>query len=328
VFKSLLTIFTQSPEGKLWFPEDGASTATGEAGGSQPPEESPTSEDDDAGRSDAGTKPDADDEDDDEPGVEEDFSDTPFHTHPRFKALSKRYNKMRRQVARMRPIAERVKGVDLDTLSVKARVADELQQVLGRRPDLRRAYMDALSGADEPAPRDEVAEFDPEKLPFNVDDDVGKYFVAQHRTILALQKQIKELGGDIGSVKQSNAQSARKAYEGQWRVATESAAAQLPENIRDLFQDMMYGAYRTALAEGKSPNPQHFVNTYMRSLRGRGVITARAAQRGSDAAAQRIAENNRSLPRRPAGGGSAAGAREGKPEFVADVNRRLKRAFG
>jgi len=324
VLQKYLTVFTQSPEGKLW--DDGASTADGDAGGSQPPEESPTS-DDDAGGSDAGTRPDADD-DDEEPGVEEDFSDTPFHSHPRFKALTKRYNKMRRQVARMRPLADRVKGVDLDALSVKARVADELQAVLGRRPDLRKSYMDALSGADEPAVRDEAAEFDPQHLPFNVEDDVGKYFVAQHRTILALQKQIRELGGDLGSVKQSNAQSARKVYEGHWRTATESAAAQLPDNVKDLFQDAMYGAYRTALAEGKQPNPQHFVNTYMKRLRERGLISAKAAQRGSNAAAQRVAENNRSLPRRPAGGGSAASPRDGKPELVADVNRRLKRMFG
>jgi hypothetical protein len=328
VFLKYLTFFTQSPEGKLWAPEEGASTAEGEAGGSQPHEESPTSDDDDAGGPDAGRRP-ADDDDDDEPGVEEDFSDTPFHSHPRFKALTKRYNKMRRQVARMRPLAERVKGVDLDALQTRARVADELQSVLQRRPDLRKAYMDALSGfGEEPAARDEAADFDPQKLPFNVDDDVGKYFVQQHKTILSLQKQLKEAMGELGGVKQSNAQSARRAYEGQWRAATESAAAQLPDNVKDLFQDAMYGAYRTALAEGKQPNPQHFVNSYIKSLRARGLITAKAAQRGSDAAAQRMAENNRNLPRRPAGGGSPHGPRDGKPELVADVNRRLRKMFG
>jgi hypothetical protein len=165
-------------------------------------------------------------------------------------------------------------------------------------------------------------------LPFNVEDDVGKYFVNQHRTILSLQQQLQQAIGELGGVKQTHAQSEKKVYEGHWRSATESAAAALPENVRDLFQDAMYGAYRVALAEGKKPNPQGFVNTYVKRLRDRGLITATAARRGSDAAAQRIAENNRNLPRRPAGGGSAASARTGKPETVADVNRRLRKMFG
>ena len=327
MFQRYLTHFQQSPSGCFFAPEEGASTADGDAGGSQPHEESPASEDDESSSPDAGKKLDAD-ADDDDAEIEEDFSDTPFNNHPRFKSLTKRYSKLRRQVARMRPIAERVKGVDLDSLSVKARVADELQAVLGRRADLRKAYMDALSGVDEPAARDENADFDPSKLPFNVEDDVGKYFVQQHRTILGLQKQLREALGEVGGLKQTQTQSAKKAYEGQWRSATESAAAQLPDNVKDLFQDAMYGAYRTALAEGKTPNPQHFVNTYTKSLRARGLITAKAAQRGSDAAAQRIAENNRNLPRRPAGGGSPGSPRDGKPETVADVNRRLRKLFG
>lgn len=327
MFVKHLAFLSQSPEGKLWAPDEGASTPEGDGGGSQPLEDSPTS-DDDAGGSDAGTKPAGDDDDDDDLGVEEDFKDTPFHTHPRFQSLTKKYNKLRRQVQRLRPVADRVKGVDLDAITVKARVADELQAVLGRRPDLRKAYMDALSGVDEPAAREEGEDFDPSKLPFNIDDDVGKYFVAQHREMLDLKKQLRAALGELGGVKQRETQSERKAYEGHWRSATESAAAQLPDNVKDLFQDAMYGAYRTALAEGKKPNPQTFINSYMKTLRARGLITAKAAQRGSDAAAQRIAENNRHLPRRPAGGGGAASPREGKPELVADVNRRLKRMFG
>jgi hypothetical protein len=327
VLLKYLAVFQQSPSGCLFAPEDSASTAPGEAGGSQPQEDSPAPDDDATGRPDAGTKPDGE-VDDDDADVEEDFSDTPFHTHPRFKALTKRYNKMRRQVERLRPVAERVKGVDLDALTVRARVADELQQVLARRPDLRRAYMDALSGEGEPPPRDELAEFDPQKLPFNVEDDVGKYFVAQHQRMLRLEKELREAKGELGSVRQRESETERRSYQGHWKAATESAATQLPENVRELFQDAMYGAYRTALAEGKKPNPQTFVNSYLRSLRGRGLITAKAAQRGSDAAAQRIAENNRTLPKRPAGGGSPGSARGDKPELVADVNRRLKNAFG
>lgn len=326
MFKRYLTVFTQSPNGCLYAPEDGASTPQDDGGGSQPREESVPSGDQDSGSSTEGTQPGADSDDDDE--VEEDFSDVPFHEHPRFKSLTKRYSKMRRQLSRLRPVADRVKGVDLDALTVRARVAEQLEQVLAQRPDLRRAYMDALSGSDQPGPRDEASEFDPSKLPFNVEDDVGKYFVAQHRTILNLQKQLQQAVGELGGVKQVHAQSERKVYEGGWRMATESAASMLPENVRDLFQDAMYGAYRVALAEGKKPNPQSFVNTYMKRLRERGLITAKTAQRGSDAAAQRIAENNRNLPRRPAGGGSAASPRAGKPETVADVNRRLRKMFG
>jgi len=326
VFKRYLTAFTQSPNGCLYAPEDGASTAQDDAGGSQPHEEYVPSDGDDAGGSAAGTKPVEGADDDDE--VDDDFSDVPFNEHPRFKSLTKRLGKMRKQISRLRPVAERVKGVDLDTLTTRARVAEQLEQVLAQRPDLRKAYVDAISGADQPAARDEMADFDPSKLPFNVDDDVGKYFVAQHRTILDLQKQLKTALGEVGGLKQTQTQSARKVYEGNWRMATESAASQLPENVRDLFQDAMYGAYRTALAEGKTPNPGAFVNTYMKHLRERGLITAKAAQRGKDAAAQQIAEHNRTLPRRPAGGGSAASARTGKPETVADVNRRLKKMFG
>src|SRR5262245_57531982 len=227
MFARYLTVISQSPEGKLWASDDGASTAPDSAGGSQPLEEPVPSEEPEPGRSTEGTTPEEGDDDED---VEEDFSDVPFHEHPRFKSLTKRYGKLRRQLSRLRPVADSVKGLDLEGLRVRARVADELQQVLARRPDLRKAYMDALSNADTPAERDESATFDPSTLPFNVDDEVGKYFVQQHRTILELQKQLKNAQGEVGGLRQSQVQSARKVYEGQWRTATESAAAMLPEN--------------------------------------------------------------------------------------------------
>jgi len=195
-----------------------AITAESPAGGSHPREvETPV--DTRAGASPADESP---DDDEDLLAAEDDFSDVPFHKHPRFQSVTKRLSKALRQVSRLRPLAERAKGVDLDALRSRAKVADEIEASLARHPELKSQLLNALSGTAPaaPAPAREP-EFDPASLPFDVNDDVGKYFVAQHKTIGALQKQIEQLTGTITTTQQREHLTQRQRYESGWRSATD-----------------------------------------------------------------------------------------------------------
>lgn len=307
--------------GYLLAPEDaggaGASTAEGDAGASHAQEDNTNDDDAADGEPQAGLAPTEGDDDDDLLVSDEDFSDTPFHQHPRFKAVTSKLKKLARQNTRLKTTADRYKGVDLDTLRTRASVAEQLEGLFSRNRGLHKQVLEALAAGDTPAAAAEP-EFDPKNLPFDVNDEVGKYFVQQHKVIDKLTKQIEGLTN-------TNAQTARQTYESSWKTATGAAAAALPEHVRLVFEDAMYGAYRVAMADGKHVDPQKFVNQYLGKLKARGVITGKAAERSSAAAAQRTAENNKQLPRRPAGGGTPATAR--KPETVAEVSRRLKRQF-
>lgn len=321
MFLRYLTALTQSPDGLLHKGSEdagdaGASTAKGDAGGSQPREELANDDDADAGSSHEDTPP-AESDDDDILVADEDFSDVPFHEHPRFKAVTSKLKKVARQNSRLRSNADRYRGVDLDTLRTRAAVAEQLEGLFGRNRALHKQVLDAMAAGDQPAAAEQ--DFDPSKLPFDVNDEVGKYFVEQHKVIQRLQKQLE-------GVTNTQASTERKSYEKSWQAATESASKELPEHVQDVFQDAMYGAYRVALADGKRVNPQTFVNQYLGKLKARGIITGKAAARSSAAASQRIAENNKQLPRQPAGGGQPASSRS-KNENVTDVNRRLKQMW-
>lgn len=293
-----------------------AITAESPAGGSHPHE----AETQDVARNPGESRADATPEsDDDDLLAEDDFSDVPFHEHPRFKAVTKRLSKALRQVSRLRPLADRAKGLDLDALRMRAGAAEQIEAALARRPELRKQLFDELAGGTPP-PRE--ADFDPASLPFDVNDDVGKYFVEQHKEMLGLRKQIAELTGHLQQTHQRDTATQRKQYESSWRTATDAAAAQLRQDARELFQDAMYGAYRVTLADGRPADPQKFINQYLTKLKAQGLVTGQAAQRASSAAAQRIAESNTRLPRQVAGGGVPASTRE-KRESVADVSRRL-----
>jgi hypothetical protein len=295
-----------------------ALTAESPAGGSHPHEAEAPDVPSGSGASQADTSPESDD--DDALLAEDDFSDVPFHAHPRFKAVTKRLSKALRQVSRLRPLAERAKGIDLDALRMRAGAADQVEAALARRPELRKQLFDALSGEEPAAPQ--PAAFDPASLPFDVNDDVGKYFVAQHQTILELRKQIGDLTGHLQQTHQRDTATQKKQYEQSWRSASDAASAQLRQDARELFQDAMYGAYRVTLAEGRPADPQKFINQYLAKLKTQGLVTGPVAARAKEAAAQRIAEGNSRLPRQPAGGGAPASPRN-KAENVKDVSRRL-----
>lgn len=301
----------------LLSPEDaggaGASTAEGGAGDSQSHEESTSDDVSDAGTSRADGAP-ADDDDDDSLVSDEDFSDTPFHAHPRFKAVTSKLKKVARQNARLRAESARYKGVDLDTLRSRAGVAEQLEGLFTRNRTLHKQVLDALANGDQRAA--DEPEFDPKQLPFDTTDDVGKYFVQQDKQIRQLTKQLETLAS-------TNAATQRRSVERSWKDATLAASSELPDHVKVLFEDAMYGAYKLAHHEGRTIDPQKFVQQYLGKLKARGLITGKAAARSAAASQQRSAENNKHLPRQPAGGGAPASTKV-KGETVIDVNRRLK----
>lgn len=295
----------------------GASTAERDAGDSQSHDEATHDDVEEAGSSSKDTTP-ADDDDDESLVSDEDFSDTPFHQHPRFKAVTSKLKKVARQNARLRAQVERFKGVDLDTLRSRAGVAEQLEGLLSRNRTLHKQVLDAMAAGDAPAA--DEPEFDPNNLPFDVTDDVGKYFVQQDKTIRALQKQ-------LATIASRDEEAGRRGIERAWRDATAAASAELPDqHVRVLFEDAMYGAFKVAQHERKAVDPQKFVAQYLGKLKARGLITGKAAARSAAASQQRTAESNKTLPRHPAGGGTPASTKA-KGETVADVNRRLKSMF-
>src|SRR3954471_18618583 len=79
----------------------GASTADGPASGSQPHEDSANNDTLDTGEPHEGTGP-VDSDDDDILVADDDFSDTPFHQHPRFKEVTSKLKKLAKQNQRLR----------------------------------------------------------------------------------------------------------------------------------------------------------------------------------------------------------------------------------
>jgi len=270
---------------------------------------------DDAGD---GARSDDDDSDDDD-----DYSDVPFNEHPRFKALTRKLSKTKKQLARFRPLAERVKDVNVDELSLKARTADQLQEVLSKNPKLRQQMLEAMARPDagnEPEPE---PEFDPSKLPFDTSDESGKFFAAWRKEFLDLKKENARLAGELKSIRETGAQQQRAVEVRSWKSAVEAAQAHVPEHFREMFNDAVYGAFREAKERGVRLDPQKVIDHYLK----KAGINKGTQAKASAAAAQRIAEQNKKLPQQPAKPGVAAAAKGDRKETVADVSKRLRRQF-
>jgi hypothetical protein len=293
------------------------SSAAPDAGDGSPPSNESTDpvEAEVAGDAGDGAGPDDDDSDDD------DYSDVPFNEHPRFKALTRKLSKQRKQLAKFRPVAERVKDLNVDELSMKARAGDQLQEVLARSPKLREQFMKAMAepeAGDAPEP-----EFDPSKLPFDVSDDSGKFFAGFYKEFLEMKKQQAALQSHVRRTGESSAAETRARDSRLWKQATAAAEAQVPEPYREMFHDAVYSAFRDARERNVRIDPQRVIDHYLKKMGGNKGNQSKA----SLAAAQRIAEGNKQLPRQPQHPGTGATAKGDRKETVADVNRRLKRMY-
>lgn len=295
---------------------DGAEAAGGEgAAGDPAPVEQPVADgevtNDDAGAQAGGA-------DDDDADDDDDYSDVPFKDDPRFKAAIKKLKKQGRQLSRMRPVYSRVKDVDLDTVLTKARTADEFQGVLARDKKLAKQVLEAMSGLHQPE-ADAEEQFDPKSLPFNTDDDAGKFFAQMVKDMRQMSKELKVTKEELAGLKTAGQQQSRAEVMRTWQGATKAAAAQVPEWARDMFNDAVYGAFREAELKGKQLDPQRVIKHYLAKL----PISDKQKAAAAAAGAARAANRNSNLPRVPQTPGVPAGSRKAG-ETVADVNRRLR----
>jgi hypothetical protein len=261
----------------------------------------------------SGSTPDEDEDDDD---VSE-LLPQELTEHPSVKAMSRKLKKLNRQNRRLRDEAGRFRGIDVDELTHKARISDQLAKTLAARPDLAKALLDdkALPAAAE--------EFDPEKLPFDVSDASGKFFADFYKKFLALEKQNERLATQLSEMTTKEVQTARRSDAVRWKQAVDVAASQVPEGYRDMFSDAMYLAFEKAQEKGITIDPQLVISHYLKKAKAsRSTI-----ERATAAAQQRLAEGNSATPRGLAPRGQPTSARNPK-ELLADVHRRLRSRFG
>jgi hypothetical protein len=235
--------------------------------------------------------------------------------HPSVKAMSKRLKKLNRQNRRLRDESGRFRGLNVDELAHKARVHDELQQLLQRRPDLARALLEgsaAVAAPSEPS-------FNPDDLPFDTSDASGKFFAKFYQDFMALQRDNKELRQHLTNVTEQTSRETRRGVAVRWKQAVDAAADQLPDAYRDMFSDAMYLAFKESQEKGVNLDPQAVIGHYLK----RHAHTKQTIQRATQAAQQRMAQGNQATPRGMAPQGTPASARNPK-ELLADVHKRLK----
>jgi hypothetical protein len=110
----------------------------------------------------------------------------------------------------------------------------------------------------------------------------------------------------------------------EWKTAIDAAAAKIRhDGVRVLFKDQMASAYTDVVTNRKPFTPQQIIKHYLDKL----GVDKDDKKLANAAVAQRIAQNNQTLPRNVAGGGSPAPARNPKPS-MAEVRRRLQRLNG
>ena len=289
--------------------------------------------------------PDDDDEDDDDPDLREDAEVSPERVKrmaAKLKKLNRRDRGFRVERARLRELRDQ--GLSLDDLIHGTRQHRELATQIANNPTLRK-LVHGDTADDEAARRDPPAreepedpEFDESALPFDPNGtDVDKYFAGLARTNHELQRTAKQLKARLDAIDgkdaaRAEADDARKVAVERttWKSAIDAAATTIDdETTRLLFKDALAGAYRDRARHGKTP--EQIIAHYLK-----GKVAPGQAKAATDAARQsappapvrtaatqqRIAEQNKQLPRTVAPAGTPASARAGK-ESLNDVRRRL-----
>jgi hypothetical protein len=279
---------------------------------------------------------------DDDILFEEDAPSSTRTAEEQIAALRKSNNRLRRRFAKAKPIVDRVRDLNLDELTARARQYDALEEAARRNPRLRALlYNDSDDPADTPAERPASsssklpplpAEFTAESLGFDPAESTANRVLAtaiQHvaalsqqvATLQRLQPTVQSLERDV---------RARTATEeaGAWRAALTSleeklkAAAPGNELVVTLARDAFVGAYQTRGSHRRSP--QQVVDHYLGQLAKAGQISKKTQQVVSAGVQSRIAEHNRSLPKSPAGGGSPAPAAGNTRPTLKDIHRKLR----
>jgi hypothetical protein len=269
------------------------------------------------------------DDDDDEPDFKDDaHRDKPWANDPDFKRALNRARRAQRQLAKHRPIIEKVRafniGDNLDDVVRRAQRFDEVQ------PLLRRASGGESSRADQRQPQEyQPPPFDRNSVPFDPNDPGGRYLIEHaeraHNQHYALVSVMQQMAREITSLREERQGEQRTREVSSWRGEMDTASKNIPEKwnglpLRAMFQDAIIGAFHQARINGTRLNAkaviQHYLKEYKPTATNKAAVSA--------AAQQRMAENNRALPGRQAyAGGTPAEARNRSQERVKDVSRRL-----
>lgn len=286
----------------------------------------------DAGDADAGERDEnledllVDEDDDDQPGQ------APRTAEDRIKALAKKNTKLRKQMAKRLTALKRIEGMDLDELLYKARSYDNFDAATRRNPRLR-ALLDGGDADDDTAdgptarPRkgkmNEPPAFDESALPFDPNENpTNRYFADMAKRNHALEHQLGQLVARLDGVEQLDGKRSEAAVTKEWTSVIRGASEQVKDPaVRDLFKDALLGAMHNPQIRGKY-TPQQIVAHYLKRLN----IAPAQAQRAVAAARQRVATNNKNLPRHPPNGGMPAAARPAKNERMEDVRKRLSQS--
>lgn len=144
-------------------------------------------------------------------------------------------------------------------------------------------------------------------------------FMAQHEEVEALKAQIKGL--IEGTTREKT-----EAKVKQWRSVVTDAAGKIKDpELADSFRHAVAGEARFERAQGREPDIQAIVAKHLKRLTRTGQITPGEAAKAT-AAAQTIAERNRTGPSRSAfapSGAPASPTLDRSNERVNDVSRRL-----
>lgn len=266
-------------------------------------------------------------------GAEDDRD--PVLQHPRVKALRKENRKLLRRFQKLQPIASAVKDRNINELVYQAEAFQRLSRAAEANPRLAALLNGTPDAPDPRASKARPAESDPDDdltpdtVPFSTDDAVGKWLLERERrnrtTIQALQQRLDEVTGKVGSFEQMTSAQAARTERSAWKTKVDAAAQELPSGVRTMFMDAIHGAYGVAKERRLNVTPEQVIKHYLDDFKADKTITTQQAQRATAAAAQRMAEANKTLPRQ-ATGGVPASVRSGT-ETVHDVNRRLRR-FG
>lgn len=284
------------------------------------------------------------DEDDDDSDLELDPTDN-SPAEERVKKLAAALKRAKGKLRKARTSASRVQGIDLDDLTYKARSYERLEQQLRANPRLR-ALVDGDEGTDtgpsattrrpsRPA-APPAGEWDPSSLPYDPEqDDVNRHMARRDRDLHDVQRTVAEMAPMVeriaaieerlGIVFQQERNRSEAAEKGAWKAATDHALRFIPNPAdQETFKELVVRDFLLAKQGGRRLDPRKAIERIFDAFKKQGRVRAIQRRPGEGAAAQRMAEGNRSLPRPGAMvGGSAAPARDKSKERISDVHTRF-----
>jgi hypothetical protein len=256
----------------------------------------------------------------------------------RLKAVAKKNRKLKRQLAKLLPLSERLKGVDLDDLVSSKRQFTQLSEQIRNNPRLRALIHgeadEPEQGRRTPAAAEPEEQFDESKLPWDPDaSPINRRMTDMAKESFELRQQLKKLQQRLDANDGRETARTEGQVRAEWKNTIETAATQIKSKaVRALFKDNLASLFRDPKVREKF-SPKQLVSHYLKDLEADGLITpaearataaAAAARPGTPAGSvrtaatqQRIAEQNKQLPRTVATTGTPAPARSSKPNLAA-----------